>query len=608
MASTNTSSPPPAATTKIATTKITSFFAATAVAKTITQQLNTVNNAEQQQQQQQQQEQQHFRLESCSPQDLVDALVAARGNDEASRILRDASTILAGSAVVASTTHVSSDANANGGDAIMVSPNEKRSLMSGGSAIDIDGGSNNNNDTQKLLGKALLSEPIETSFLSPRMGKFSLQLHEHGLVATKLNDPAVKFIVSKEKDNVDASSSSSSAVVSHLLLFPKPEDCKAIVYNRKLDEESKPKKVGGNLVVLRLESPVHLPKQKSPTQQLCFALPGDKKLGTPTGPSLTKEESESESSSSNSSDDATEAWGQVLHRALGGRLAQVLGRQGEGAIMGDNAKNKNNYLGFKSYQPPNTSTTTAGMPFVSCYLGVNDGVLYPLEEGLLFYKPPRFLPRSNLHSIACGRGGGGGGDSSRYVDMVVQCSNNNNNNDDEQMENIEFTNIQREENRVLNSYIHGVLVPAMTNDAKEDADGSDDDNDNDESDQVVVEAIAEESTDDDATEDEDDDQVEEVQAEDSDQSDSDEDFEESDAENRDGGSDGDDGSDSSDDDELDYGEDDEGIAVVRDDFAQELVNEKRKKREEESATESEDENSSSGGRRRISKRLRSTGA
>jgi hypothetical protein len=285
--------------------------------------------------------------------------------------------------------------------------------------------------------------------------------------------------------------------------------------------------------------------------------------------------------------DPTDAWGQLLHKALGGKLAQVL------------SANKNNHA-FKSYQQPNTSTTTAGMPFVSCYLGVNDGVLYPLEEGLLFYKPPRFLPRSDLHSIACGRGGGGGDSSSRYVDMVVKCSGNNDD-QEEQLETVEFTNIQREENSVLNSYIHDTLIPAMTRDAKvrnnKDADSGDS------SDQVVVEALAEDDTGDDVTED-DDDQVEEVQGDDSDDSDSDEDFQESDAESGDGGSESDD---DDSDDELPYGEDDEGIAVVRDDFAHELVSEKRKKQEEESATESEDDDSSSGAPR-FSKRLRRSGA
>ena len=490
-----------------------------------------------------------FRLESCSPRALAEALITARGKGEASRILQEAFKIAAGDET----------------ETTVVSPDEKRSNKE----------EETKSQNQVLLGRPLLSEPIETSFLSPRMGKFSLQLHENGLLATKMNDPTVQLTLLKETKNESKAANSSSGSVSHVLLFPKPEDCKAIVYNRKIDEDSKPKKVSGNLVLLFLESQVQLPKQKSPTRQLCFALPCDKKLGVPIGP---------KGEGLNDENDPTKAWGELLHKSLGGKLAQVLGE--------DSAS-------FKSHQPPNTSTTTAGMPFVSCYLGVNDGALYPLEEGLLFYKPPRFLPRSNLVSIACGRGGGGGDSSSRYVDMVVQCSSISNDNDE--IETVEFTNIQREENTVLNSYIHDVLVPAMTRDAKDESsktksvDGGDD-----ESDQVVVEAIAEgEDTDDETAE------VEEVQAEDSEDSDSDDDEDFRDAESEDSASEA---GDSSDDDGMYYGKVDEGIAVVRDDFAQELVNEKRRKKDEESATESEDEDDSSSGKPRFSKRLRRTGA
>ena len=118
---------------------------------------------------------------------------------------------------------------------------------------------------------------------------------------------------------------------------------------------------------------------------------------------------------------------------------------------------------------------------MTCYHGVNDGVLYPLREGLLFFKPPRFIPRNELHSISCGRGGGGGGSSSRYVDMNVTLNSSNGSDDDSggsgkksnsnsnSTTTAEFTNIQREENPGLNAYIHNVLIPAMKQDAEEEA-------------------------------------------------------------------------------------------------------------------------------------------
>jgi hypothetical protein len=118
---------------------------------------------------------------------------------------------------------------------------------------------------------------------------------------------------------------------------------------------------------------------------------------------------------------------------------------------------------FSSHKEGNTSSTTAGMPFVKCYRGVQDGHLFPLQEGLLFFKPPLFVPRSDLHSIACGRGASG---QSRYVDLNIQLDNE---------ETLEFTNINRDELGVLNDYIHKVLIPAMHKDARDDEDEADHD-------------------------------------------------------------------------------------------------------------------------------------
>ena len=37
-------------------------------------------------------------------------------------------------------------------------------------------------------------------------------------------------------------------------------------------------------------------------------------------------------------------------------------------------------------EPGSGSTTTEGMPYVGCYHGFNDGALFPMKEGLLFFK------------------------------------------------------------------------------------------------------------------------------------------------------------------------------------------------------------------------------
>jgi hypothetical protein len=127
------------------------------------------------------------------------------------------------------------------------------------------------------------------------------------------------------------------------------------------------------------------------------------------------------------------------------------------------------------------STTTENMPYVGCYRGFHDGALFPLREGLLFYKPPLFVHRSKLASIACGRGGGTGG--SRYVDMIatldVVVEGGGSNGKGKAKSSaasdasvLEFTNIHRGELSVLNDYVHDVLIPAMRMDANGDDGGT----------------------------------------------------------------------------------------------------------------------------------------
>ncbi len=152
-------------------------------------------------------------------------------------------------------------------------------------------------------------------------------------------------------------------------------------------------------------------------------------------------------------------------------------------------------------------------------------------------RPPKFLPRSDLQSIACGRGSGGQS-SSRYVDMVLQQQDG---------DVVEFTNIQREELAVLNDYIHQVLIPAMQGDVK---------NDNL---TVKPENVMPE---DEVREDEDDDDGEN----DDDSDDDDENFVDADVDAEEEGDE-----DEENDSEEDGDEDDGDFEVVDDDFAKELV-------------------------------------
>lgn len=56
-------------------------------------------------------------------------------------------------------------------------------------------------------------------------------------------------------------------------------------------------------------------------------------------------------------------------------------------------------------------------PFVRCHKGVQEGAIYPLSCGLVFFKPLIFLPADEIASFTAGRGGGSG--NTRFVDLQV---------------------------------------------------------------------------------------------------------------------------------------------------------------------------------------------
>jgi len=190
--------------------------------------------------------------------------------------------------------------------------------------------------------------------------------------------------------------------VNRLIFFPKPEDC------RKTSDVR-------NMVLVVLKEEVKF--KAKPQLQLCFQLPSDI---CPAG-----------------------NWIEFLCNVL------HLDKESVDIVPHPKLPKIDSYK-FTSFAEPNSSTTTAAMPFVHCYHGVHDGVLYPLESGLLFFKPPKFLPRSTLHSISCGRGS----NNSKYVDLVCDLDGAS----------CEFTSISRDEVSVLNEYIHGTLIPAMKRD------------------------------------------------------------------------------------------------------------------------------------------------
>jgi hypothetical protein len=247
----------------------------------------------------------------------------------------------------------------------------------------VDANENETVDAELDLGAALLAEPLVTSLLTPRAGKFSIQLYERGLVATHLKSPQLYTLVIPHDS------------VSHVVLFAKPEDCKTIQDNEKNNNKNnnkkQPKNPNAHLVLLKLKKPNNILFQKKLLDQVCFALSWTKATG-PTGPKLTIQSGSTSSTSSAGEQEqvnvgvdgespgwseATSAWRTVLQQALApSTVAQV---------------HPNQASPFQSFSTPNTSSTTSGMPFVKCYHGVQDGVLYPLTEGLLFYKYVQLL-------------------------------------------------------------------------------------------------------------------------------------------------------------------------------------------------------------------------
>jgi hypothetical protein len=174
------------------------------------------------------------------------------------------------------------------------------------------------------MGDILTTSPSEISLVTPRAGKFQLAVHQKGLVAIKSNNEAIQMVIPQ-------------GCVTHILLFPKPEDFK----------------VTGPVIF-----------QNKPVSQICIQLPWEKTQGA-LGPS----------NETSLTEDATSSWLQLLTQSLGSSqtvVSRVVRQKGGNS--------------FSSFQMADTSTTTAGMPFVKCYHGVQDGVLYPLEEGLLFFK------------------------------------------------------------------------------------------------------------------------------------------------------------------------------------------------------------------------------
>ena len=388
-------------------------------------------------------------LLSCQPEDLASHLLTHRFRNNAMEV---ASFLLTCTAALPNAEEISAQLMGGGGDDGDDGSDEAEDIESAAAGTmkqekSNDTASNNvtSSSTDNLLGEPMASFSAQISCINPR-GRFLLSLHNNGLLLTNPKKEEEQIAVTRD-------------AVQHMIWFRKPEDYKSL----KQLKEGKP--IPGHMVLLCLEDGITF--RNKALKQICIQLP--------SYPAPSAE--------SNEDDHNEEDWYNGFSAMLSktSSIIRVLAKMDK--QFTNNAKRGGGYM-FQAGEGAtgNTSSTTEGLPFVGCNRGFNNGALFPLREGLLFFKPPLFVPRSKLASISCGRGSG----QSRFVDMVVQLDEESSGGEST----LEFTNIDRDELQGLNSYIHNVLIPAMKIDA---AGGSDNaaekDEDDDEEDVAMAEVV-----------------------------------------------------------------------------------------------------------------------
>jgi hypothetical protein len=282
---------------------------------------------------------------------------------------------------------------------------------------------------------------ILISATTPRT-KLTLAVHTDGI---RLTSPKDERIVLRP----DA--------VKHVIFFPKREDC---LKKPKTTKEGGHILIPGSLVLIMLEDEKVSFRNKK-LKQICLQLPQHR-----SNP-IDSHGEDSRPTEAQLTNACVDGFEQQLIRLFVSSLGLKEGVYRVYNPKYQNSKESTSYVFQSDDGGMNKSIMQGQMPYLKCYQGVNDGVIFPMEEGLLFYKPPMFVHRSDLHSIAVGRGGG-----SRYIDLHAAIDGK-----DGEKNELEFTNIDREEMQVLNSYIHNTLVKAMTKDAEENdsEDAQDDD-------------------------------------------------------------------------------------------------------------------------------------
>lgn len=277
-------------------------------------------------------------------------------------------------------------------------------------------------DPNKIGSKHPSMNELEVSASSPRM-KLMFSFHEAGMVFSSPKDGMITL---------------QPADVQHVIVFPRREDCPQ---PPKMNKEGTAIHIPGSYVLFIL-SPDRVEFRKKKLDQICIQLPQHYSDIIFGGDNMTAQE-------------LTKICVDHFEQTIVDNIENCLHLHNRVYRIYNPKYHNIDRIGtycFKSDDGGAEKTIMNGsMPYIKCYSGVNDGVLYPMEQGLLFFKPPSFIHRSQLHSIAVGRGGG-----ARYIDIHASINDGKTQ--------LEFTNIDREEMNVLNSYIHNTLVKAMAQD------------------------------------------------------------------------------------------------------------------------------------------------
>jgi hypothetical protein len=271
---------------------------------------------------------------------------------------------------------------------------------------------NDQNDDQNDDNNAV----VFVSSLQPR-GKLQLTIGRQG---TRLGggDRAAGFML---KPNT----------VKACVVFPKPEECKKVY---------KASSAAPDMVCLTLTEAITY--KSKPFTVLCFQLPAKPKQKKTAG---TKG-GDDDSTNGGVSVDHTSKWMVLLQKSLAfGNYERVYHPK---------HTDYGHLNAFQSHRDDQTSSTSSGMPYVSCYYdSVNDGVVFPLHSGaLLFYKPVQFWTQDEMAGPPTV-----GNTSSRYIGLSFQLKQPQQGDDETKIrsanDTIDLTNISAHERSGLEAFV-----------------------------------------------------------------------------------------------------------------------------------------------------------